>query len=409
MELERCNAQGRVSDTRGHLAGSGELAIQRLQSMLRLENLLMSGRCWLLRLLVVGCLSLAQSPLSASTVSGSIPPFQAKGTLTTEKFTPGRGEAVWSIEAEAFFTYSNGLWEIELSFLSPSNYAGNSITCKRIPDGVRYIMLSSQPLPLTAKPGMITEAFALGIKYPPPEQTGLLPCWLSLCPDPELPRLHGDRMRRFLFADVQEHPQNQGSFSLRYLGDGGGFLAELNITNNGVEFPFKSAPRPYQLPFQHGFLELRYQVLETTNVGDLVFPFKTTLHRFSRLSGAKTAGDIYESSAETLRLSEILMTGSMPQQRALRPPERLLAEDERPAGLPQGITARYFVTNEEWVSRTNKWLVELASIYGRSSLPPRSRRHVALLIVFLTCAVVFPAVIVLARKIKMRRQKQMKL
>lgn len=357
------------------------------------------------KLVAVECLLLFPSPLSASTVSGAIPPFEAKGLLTTEKFAPGREEPLSSIRTEAFFTYSNGQWEIDLTFLSPSNYAGISVTCKRIPDGVRYITLSSQPVPPATKPGTMTEAFALGINCPPPEHTGLLPCWLSLCPEPELSIFDKDRIRRFLFADVQQDPENQGTFSLRYLGNAGDFLADLAITNNGIEFPFKRSPRSYKPPFQHGFLELRYQVLETTNVGNLMFPFKTALHRYSRLPGARTADDIYESSTETLIVSEILLTGSTPQFRVLQPPARLVAADQRPPGLPQGVTTRYYVTNDEWVSATNKWLVKLASIYARASLPPRSALHVALLIVFLSVAMLLPAVIIFARKLKLNKQK----
>lgn len=316
------------------------------------------------------CLAVAACCGPTSAAGAAIPAFQAKGVLLCERFQPASDRPTSVTEAQVTFTYSNPGWEINLDFVGAAGSPGLSVNCRRIPDGVRYFTQSAQASETTNQAAPLTAAFALPIGYPPPEQLGLLPCWLSLCPGPELPTLDSGRMRRFLFSSVQGDARNAGSFTAGYLGGAGGFLAELGITNDGTYFPLMGNPKAYAHPFEGGFLELRYQVVHATNTGGIVFPSQSILRRYSPRAMAKTPADVYAHSVETLRISEITLAGAPPPGAEAVPPPRMVGIDVRPPGLPSGITVRYFVTNDEWLSATNRSLAKLASVYARP-IPPK--------------------------------------
>ena len=159
------------------------------------------------------------------------PSLSFRGALSTDMFSPTEANPYLSIRAEFQVTITNGLWEIELQYSSPEELRGTGESCKRIPDGVRL----RPTFPTNATHGLLA-AQALPLHYPPPEKTPLLLCWLSLCPEPQLPILNPHHMRRFLSIAFQNVPKNQGSFDVHYLPGEARFLSELTLTNDGLSF-----------------------------------------------------------------------------------------------------------------------------------------------------------------------------
>jgi hypothetical protein len=64
-------------------------------------------------------------------------------------------------------------------------------------------------------------------------------------------------------------------------------------------------------------------------------------------------------------------------------PPLLLALDQRPPGLPMGVTVNHLVTNDEWLSITNQRLANLATVYRQMRTIKRSGKNSIYLLLFL--------------------------
>ncbi len=341
--------------------------------------------------------------LAAQSMCGvEMPRFAAYGTVSCELFGRDRPEPRYTSQAEVLFVYSNGWWEIELAINSPPEVAGYFTTCKKIPDGVRYIIVpagrtdASPLLPAWAKP----------IPFPPAEEIGQLACWLSLCPDPELPLLDAKRMRMFMFSDLILHPRNRCAYSASYLEPQNAFLSTLYITNNGLIFRREAEPVPYPPPFDGGFLGFAYEVLETTNFNGIQLPSRTILKTLGVRNNAKTRWDLYEASIQRFQLHKVILLengGELPKLGST--PSVLFGLDRRPPALPKDITVDYSVTNDHWVATTNPGLVARASMMRQLGRDSKSASPVYLFC-FLAAVALFPAVAwLVTRKIKKRIEK----
>lgn len=334
--------------------------------------------------------------------SVEMPPFAAYGTVSCELFGPDRQEPRYTSQAEALFVYSNGCWEIQIAFKSPPEVAGYFTTCKKIPEGVRYVTVpagrsnTSPVLPALAKP----------MPFPPAEEIGQLACWLSLCPDPELPLLDAKRMRMFISSDLMPHARNRCAYSASYLKPQNIFLSTLYITNSGVAFRRGPEPVSYQPPFDDGFLEFSYEVLETTNFNGVQLPSRTCLKTLGVRNSAKTRWDLYEASVQGFQLHRVISLENGDELPRLgSTPSVMFGLDRRPPALPKDITVNYLLTNDQWVATTNPGLVARASMMRQLGRNSKSASPVYLFC-FLAAVALFPAAAwLVTRKIKKRNEK----
>jgi hypothetical protein len=212
-------------------------------------------------------------PSQTTAMPGAVPPFVAEGSISTSN-------RFCTTQASFSFFSSNDWWQVALTnFSMPANY--QSQDCMRVPGGVRcYTAFSnSTNSPL---------ATAAPITFPPPGLAGgLFEVWLGLCPNPQLPVLEATRMHRFLTVpsapfDLFKDPVNQGSYQASYLEPGHAFLSQLTITNDGLSIiwnPETNEVRRFSPPFDNGFGEFEYRVLELTNLHGVAFPLKATVRR----------------------------------------------------------------------------------------------------------------------------------
>lgn len=316
----------------------------------------------------------------AAHANEGIPQFTVEGVVSTETYTPDSSDPTSRIEAIFFFSYSNTWWEIELSSQSgsmngvqPAELARAVINCKRIPDGIRYLATQPAQQAHVGKKG-VTSAVVEPIAFPPPEQKGLFVCWLSLCPNPELPIIAAGRIRRLLAADLLGDSRNQGEYMAAYLDPGGAFIGKLIITNNGILFSANKDTVQLGRPFEHGFAEFRYEVVQTTNINGVSFPLSAVLYEFDTRPNPRTRDDVYPAVITRIRMERVVCGGAGGRRTA---PSRLIALDRRPTNLPGGGAVNYMVTNDQWFSKTNPRIVYLASIARQQKQSTHSGRHVA--------------------------------
>ncbi|EEF60944.1 hypothetical protein [Pedosphaera parvula] len=296
---------------------------------------------WQLVLLVlVGIVMGIRMGLSAEV----IPPFVAEGTVTTPVYHPGNPESDHNKEADFRFAYSNGWWEVEIKYPHAKAHTPLVSDCMRIPDGVRsYILFAGN-----TNSKAMTGASACPMLFPAPGHWAELTAWLSFCPHPELPIIEGNRMRRFLnlpncALDLFNDPRNEGTFAARYLEPEKAFLSELNITNNGYYIELMEDIRRYPPPYQNGFWEFRYEVLQTTNLNGHTFPTKAALKLGAILAHA-------ESSMHTvteINVKRISFSAS-DLARKNTAPEELFAFDHRPPNLEKDESKEYIVKHDQW-------------------------------------------------------------
>lgn len=325
-----------------------------------------------------------------------LPRYAVYATVTCEMFGQERSEAQYT--SEVLFCYSNGWWEIEQVLNGPPAVAGTHTSCKRIPDGVRYLTVpagwtnADSLLPASAKP----------MAFPPPEQIAHLICWLSLCPNPELPILDSRRMQMFTVSDIMPHPRNRCDYSASYFEPEGTFLSALYITNNGVLFQIQADPISYPPPFHNGFLQFSYEVLETTNSNGFRIPSRTILKTLGTRNNAKSRSDLYEASVQRFQLNRFIALSANDEVPRLGSiPRVLISLDRRPPALPRDATVDYLVTNDAWVAVTNPRIVALASMKRR--LAKESKSDPYYLFVFLAAVALFPAATWLVRR-KIKRK-----
>ena len=335
-----------------------------------------------------GLLIVNQTASAVSPAMGSdLPAFSAVGTVLNEVYQQaGLSSPTYSLEESVCFSYSNGWWRVQVKYkngalpgVSPLFLAGNITDCERIPGGVRTVTMR---LPQKVKGDLWLPADAEPIAFPPPARNNLLICWLSLCPNPQLPFLNDTMMRQLVSTEFLRDPQNEGFYKLRY-GPNNRFVSELCITNNGVIVVGHGRTMKLAPPFDRGHLGLEYRVLETTNWNGISFPLKSILRKYVAMPGATTPDQVYAATVtrfgiESFRLgiarpaidlaqptrlekvwAEIVSGAPSPVQTLLPKPSsvHLVANDHRLVKTPVGEPTTYQVTGDQWLAATNAALV----------------------------------------------------
>ena len=283
------------------------------------------------------------------------PPFVAEGRLLTREFRTDTNLNCRT-DASVVFLYSNGWWQVEArySYLHLARGITNVESCMRIPDGTRsYIMFEG-----ISNTGMTT-ASACPNSFPPSGRSELLVPWLGLCPHPELPLIDGKRIRRFINLPdyrpkIFNAPQNEGLYEAKYLAPEGDFLSELMVTNNGFGLELnvektsledEGTIQRYAPPFDNGYTELHYKLIESTNLNGVTFPLRAVCERFSPNWGGKNRDDLRVGLLSELIVTRISFSGKDVARRIVAPSE-MFAFDARPPNLKK-TTADYVVHDDQ--------------------------------------------------------------
>jgi hypothetical protein len=306
-------------------------------------------------------------------------PFSAEATISTDYFRPPDGTSPSeTMQFSVSFSWSTGLWQIQQATKSVPQFvravrgtnvsATRVIDCKRVPDGVRYYSLF-QNTDKQATQGRLPVAEVLPTAFPPINFRELLVCWLALCPNAELPIVSSNQMRRFTSQRSLYAADNVGSYHASYLETNAFFLSALSISDNGVVKLHDGTFRHRQAPFADGFMDFRFRTLETTNVNGILFPKRAELRLLSPLPNAKNQDDICTRLVCTLNVKQIRMEAVGFQSAKTR----LFARDSRIPHEPGHMQLRYIVTNDVFDSKTNAWLIKIASTLEKTN-QPSSRR-----------------------------------
>jgi hypothetical protein len=222
----------------------------------------------------------------------------------------------------------------------------------KIPDGTRSYMVFERG----TNTGVATSAMACPLSFPLSGSTAMLAAWLGLCPYPELPLIDGKRMRRFISLPdyrpkIFNAPENDGFYAAKYLAPANAFLSDLVITNSGFSIELKvdkNGPEDegrimrYPPPFENGFTELQYQVIETTNLHGVTFPLRAVCKRFHPNWNTKDPDDLHVSLQSELTVTRISFSGKDRVSRIAAPSE-MIATDARP-----GARSAYRVRDDQW-------------------------------------------------------------
>jgi hypothetical protein len=277
-------------------------------------------------------------PRQAIRATNPVPPFVAEGSISTSnRFS--------ATEASFSFFSSNGWWQLDLTnFTMPPQY--KSQDCMSIPGGVRhYTMFDSATSSALAE--------ACPIDYPPPGIAGgMFQSWLCLCPNPKLPAIDDKRMHRFLMVpsapfDVLKDSVNQGEYVATYLEPGRVFLSALTITNDGVRIdwdPGKNEVWRFPAPFDSGFRELAYQVLESTNIEGIAFPRRAVLQHFGPDPEHRNKLSVVMNCEIEVSKISVAPTDLSKQVH----PERLDGLDYRSRHLRGAESVSLTITNDQW-------------------------------------------------------------
>ncbi|WP_150107625.1 hypothetical protein [Pedosphaera parvula] len=276
----------------------------------------------------------------------AVPPFVAEAKITRKVVRHGQTTPYWETEGNAVFSYSNGWWQAELNYKNPKEHSPAAEYFRKVPGGVSsYIMFTSKSK---------TEAVVCPLAFPTAGNTELFAFWLSICPKPELPLIDGKRIRRFPLIpncrdslDIFNHPQNEGYYTASYLKPGSAFLSNLNITNNGVTLDIEVAANGevetkiirHGAPFDKGFNELSYQLLETTNLNGIVFPARAVLKLMTPNWKGKDREDLHVAQVVELTVTRIstLPEGGAPTQSSAPGQTNAIPEEQKNKALSPQI------------------------------------------------------------------------
>ena len=351
---------------------------------------------------VAGLFALLLATQIAPAAGNGISPFTAEGTVLTEVFQkPGLPNPSTRIEKNFFFSYNgNGRWQMELknkkggsqtdtilpkdiSAEQMEQMADSVVDCRNIPDGIRYVATSRKGAAMAAVTNIWRMANLESTAFPPPEMTDLFISWLTLCPNPRLPIIEGNKMRRLISAEFLKDPKNPaGEYALKYAGPDNAFVSELRITNNGMVPMSDGTLLKLSPPFDKGHLEFEYKVLETTNWNGVVFPLRSVLYKHTALPGGRTQKDLFSSVVARLNVESIRAGVDLPEIDLRK--ASFMVYDNRLPHLPGLPPIKYVTTNDLWVPATNQALVKFAAAYNmimRDSSPSAAnitakKRHI---------------------------------
>jgi hypothetical protein len=241
--------------------------------------------------------------------------FFADGIFSVKTFLPNNSTPSSEVKGRFSFLYTNQIWEIQIHSQSGHGNGIDSIqlektilNCKKISDGIRYYVTQKTAPSTLSNQGMV-QAFAEPIPFPPPGQKALLLCWLSLCPNAELPMIDSTHGRRFLSVGLLKAEKNRGAYSKSYLSPQDIFLSKLSIFNDGIEFISETETLQLDPPFDRGYREFEFLVTESAPFQQYVFPTKTVLHEFAPGEDPKSRDDTYRTMIGTLEVSQVHVGG----------------------------------------------------------------------------------------------------
>ena len=272
-------------------------------------------------------------------------------------------------DGKVAFAYSNGIWwvQYQIQHLSspylPTNL-DEIVTAydeKRIPDGIREI-LTVPAATIAPKPGTPPIRPYASVRtnvFPNPGRRGLFLPWLSLCPKPELPFVDS----RFISYPFPYSPldrfTNKCPFKAFYLNSRNHFLSELIITNNGSFVTSDGNVFEYPEPYNQGFVELSYKVVETTNYSGISFPLNAVLYGYTPILNGKSPEELETNIICKLHIQKTDIGGN--HLKLIPVPASLVALDYR-FRLPNGSSVNYESINDEWYSITNERMLQLAKM-----------------------------------------------
>jgi len=329
-----------------------------------------------------------------ASVATDVPSLKSRGAL-----------AVFSRREDTVtFAYSNGNWTLDYSYGFPTNVAVPtnmvaSFHCRSIPDGIRYYFIPRDGL----ESGTAQAVMAIPESYPPPEQQWVLLSWLSLCPNPKLPLIGPKQIRRFIASQYQENTNNIGTFTSGYLSPKSAFLDHLIIGNVGTDLAPDGGLVKLPSPFNRGYVEFEYQLLEKTNFNGVDFPLHSSLKEFMPKANGKSLQDVDTYLSSELKVLH-LQAGSF----SAPSPPLMVAFDGRPKQLSAGVTADYYIADDEWASKTNKKLERLAVMMSRSyeSNKPASYSNQAKRRIFIALLLIITASIPLVAILNHKRKRK---
>jgi RNA polymerase sigma factor (sigma-70 family) len=222
-------------------------------------------------------------------------PFSVKGTIVTEVYQQDTVVPSSSIEESVSFTHSNGFWKMHLKcergyhhMIPTVSLLGNTTDCENEPSGIRMVTSHTPPFRADA----LVPVYEYQLDFPPPERNNLFLCWLTFCPNPKLPIISESTMRRLCDSDFLNNPDNQGTYESQFCKNAP-FLQTLCITNDGTLLRTSSQPaRKEQPPYDHGFLEFEYRLIQTTNWKGMPFPIKSTIRKYGPKRYATDSGQV---------------------------------------------------------------------------------------------------------------------
>lgn len=349
--------------------------------------------------------------MAASGQTG-IPPFIAEGTISTKAFRYPVNNYIGRVDGKVMFSYSNGVWHVQFtpqySYPIALKKGDESVEdWKSIPNGTRQIVTFINHTNLVASNGVPIRPFAEATTsmFPTASKKGLFVPWLSLCPYPDLPTIDSNTIPFNFQPKFAGHPKNKGTYSARYLNPQNAFLAELEITNNGSAFDMSGSSFDYQDPYNKGFRELSYRVLETTNYQGLTLPVHTELRGFGPIPNGKTSEDVYPGIISELYIQKYDFTGS--NLTLLPVPHFLVALDYRLT--TNDAHANYDIINDQWASISNGRVKKLSVLaekvaqrYATKQDGNSGKRNVVMIALFVV--VLAPAVLFAYRSINKKQK-----
>lgn len=307
-----------------------------------------------------------------STAAGTsdFPPFIAKGTIASRSFSPEKTNVISASIGSMEFYHSNNWWRLKVFTSNPLNNAPILLDCMKIPDGTRWYIVSTNQ--------NTAPAFVCPSEFPPPGLATLFVPWLALSPNPRLPLIDSHRMHRFInypeCASRDLKGSDDGYYTVKYLSLESPFISALTVSNTGIRIevdvtalgPQFKAER-FPAPFDRGFQETSYKVLQTTNLSGFTFPSRTVYKHFAPRFDREAHGATGITILTEILVTEIRLSLSEASTHQLFQEPGLFALDHRPAILPDNISAHYWVTNDVWKPASDPGITRLAAIMARNT------------------------------------------
>jgi len=371
-----------MAAAKGTAAGTSTLTLVKgalkIMAWTKAKTAIVAGA---IMLLAIGMLIVTNNKTEKSPDPGIV--FTAEGFVSGEYHrTPFDTNDVMKKDGKVLFSYSNGVWQIQFFYQHvtlPSYIPASDgdivymVDEKRIPGGVREIITPKPATNVALSGSKKTSPFATVRSNTIPQwgaKEFSLP-WLSLCPNPELPLINSNLIHFLFQPELFDNPKNEGGFVAHYIEPEGQFLSELVVTNNGTIFLTDDTTREYPGPYQNGFIEFSYKVLETTNCLGINFPLTALLHEYSPLPNGKSPEDLYTNTTTTISIQQIDVGGHV--LKLVPVPSHLVALDYRPSGL-KGISMNYEVTDDHYSELTDTNLERLADFYKHYVVNRRDRK-----------------------------------